>query len=159
MHWYYMYKEVKFHIFAYQTLDMDRQTIFKKINEKRVQLGVTWLDLTVELRLDSGTLSRMLSGEHDCYMENIWKIMKALKMVLVVNKANVSYEIMNQQAQNDWAANARECANMSLEKLAEQCNVTRVAITGNIKGTTRMRVDTFLKLADVAKYNVEILQE
>lgn len=135
---------------------MERQEFCARLNERRNELEMSWLDMTVATKTNGSTLQKILSGETNFFVESAWKAMEALKLTLIVVKAGKRYQIMNQAELNAWAEMSKIFARMSVVKFAEQCKMSRMALTDNLKGKSKMRIDTFLRWADVTGYQIEI---
>lgn len=135
---------------------MERQEFCAILNERRNELEMSWLDMTVATKTNGSTLQKILSGETNFFVESAWKVMEALKLTLIVEKTGKRYQIMNQAELNAWAEMSKIFARMSVVKFAEQCKMSRMALTDNLKGKSKMRIDTFLRWADVTGYQVEI---
>ena len=104
---------------------MERQEFCAILNERRNELEMSWLDMTVATKTNGSTLQKILSGETNFYVESAWNVMEALKLTLIVEKAGKRYQIMNQAEFNAWAEMSKIIARMSFVKFTEQCKMSR----------------------------------
>lgn len=118
---------------------------------------MSWLDMTLATKIDSGTLRKSLSGSANVFLESLWPILNALKLTIVVCKDSKRFEIMNKTELTSWAEKSFIFARLSMVKFANQMGITRMSLTSNMKGESKMRIDTFLKWCELTGYTVEII--
>lgn len=135
---------------------MDRQQFCTRLNDRRNELEMSWLDLTIASKINSSTLRKILSGNINSFMKSGMAIAEALKCNIVVRKGDESVNI-TPDTLTEWLQISLKEAGLSINKFYEQVGLTRVAVTANLKGASKLRFDTFLTWAKVTGYMVEIV--
>lgn len=135
---------------------MDRQQFSQILNTRRKALGCTYLELTMKTGRDSSILQNILMGKTNVFMETVLQTIPPLKLEITVNKNCDTLVIDSTESLTAWAKKSMTEAGYSLNKFKDLLGITRVALTANYNGTSKMRIDTFLKWAEITGYTVSI---
>lgn len=119
---------------------------------------MSWLDMTIATKTSDATLKKIFSSKTNFFVESVWKILVALRLTLIVEEAGKRYEIMNQTELNTWAQKSQKSCGLSVNKFKDEIGMTRVAVTANLNGESKMRINTFLKWAEITGYQVEMIK-
>lgn len=87
-------------------------------------------------------LQKVFGGDTDFFLETALSLLPSLKLHLFVVRSHSFYCFESAKDAQKWIGEARAT---SIGKLAELAGVSRVALSSNLSGKSRMRVDTFLK--------------
>ncbi len=84
------------------------------------------------------------------------KIADALGYVVVVKNEKWHIKLNGQTALTWWAQESIQAAKISVNKFKDKIGMSRVAVTANLKGESKMRIDTLFKWAEITGYSVEV---
>ncbi len=112
--------------------------------------------LSYKCQMNTEMLRRLLNGSANYFVESAARLAKALGALIVVTNDNEQIELNNQTTLTWWAQRAQQASGLSINKFKDEIGLTRVALTANLKGESKMRIDTLLKWAEVTGYRVEV---
>lgn len=135
---------------------MDRTQFCNILTQRKDELGLSWLDLTVNSRINTSSLQKIFYGNTNFFVETAIKVAKALNALIVVKNASEQIELDSDSTLNWWSKKSQQDSGMSVNKFKDEIGMTRVAVTANLKGESKMRIDTLLKWAEVTGYEIEV---
>ena len=98
----------------------------------------------------------MLNAKVNFFVDSAVKLANALNFIVVVKNTNEQIELNNQTTLTWWAQKSQKASGMSVNKFKDEIGMTRVAVTANLKGESKMRIDTLLKWAEITGYQIEL---
>lgn len=138
---------------------MDRQQFCELLLLRKDELGLSWLDLTVQTHINTVSLRNILLGRSNCFVDIVVKIADVLGYVMVVKNEKWHIKLNSQTALTWWAQESIQAAKISVNKFKDKIGMSRVAVTANLKGESKMRIDTLFKWAEITGYQVEVWQK
>ena len=135
---------------------MNREEFCKVLQDGRKESDKSWLDLTIATHLNQSAIQKVINGDTNFFVESVLKIANALGMSIVVIRNEEITVIDTLEALTHWVQRSQQESGLSVNKFKDEIGLTRVAVTANLKGESRMRIDTFLKWAEVTGWSVEV---
>lgn len=135
---------------------MDRQQICKTIKELKTSNHITDTEIAYKTQSSEAQVRKMLSGSVNFFVESAIKICKVVGALIVVKNEREQIELNNRTTLTWWAQKSQRDSGLSVNKFKDEIGLTRVALTANLKGESKMRIDTLLKWADITGYMVEV---
>ena len=138
---------------------MDRQQFCELLLLRKDELGLSLRELTIATHFSSSGLLNLLHGQTNVYVESAIKLADVLGYVIVVKNEKWHIKLNSQTALTWWAQESIQAAKISVNKFKDKIGMSRVAVTANLKGEYRMRIDTLFKWAEITGYQVEVWQK
>lgn len=135
---------------------MDREQICKIIKELKASSHITDAEIAYKTQSSESQVRKMLSGSVNFFVETTIKVCNVVGALIVVKNEQEQIEINNQSTLTWWAKKSQQASGFSINKFKDEIGLTRVALTANLKGESKMRIDTLLKWAEVTGYSVEV---
>lgn len=135
---------------------MDRREFCDILTKRREFLGLSWLKFAFAQNSEPSSLSKIVCGKSNFWVETIIPIAKTLGLVIVLSNDKEEVTLDSPDKIAGWAAHSYAQMYMSVSKFVTYFDMSRVALTDNLKGKSRMRIDTFLKWAEVTGYTVDL---
>ena len=135
---------------------MDRTefcSLFAKIKENR---AVKWLELIIATHTDRSNLIGVFNGKTNFFVETAIKIAQSIGALIVLKKGQEQIELNSPTTLTWWAKKSQQESGLSVNKFKDEIGMSRVAVTANLKGESKMRIDTLLKWAEITGYSVEV---
>ena len=136
---------------------MDRQQVCQTIKELKTANHITDAEIAYKTQSGESQVRKMLSGSVNFFVETTIKVCKVVGALIVVKNEQEQIEINNLTTLTWWAQKSQQVSGFSINKFKDEIGLTRVALTANLKGESKMRIDTFLRWAEVTGYTVEIV--
>lgn len=121
---------------------MDRKEFCEIMSNAKVTNKLSWFDLMIATQTHERVLQKVFGGETNFFLETALSLLPSLKLYLFVVKGNNFHCFESAKDAQKWIGEART---ISISKLAELTGVSCVALSTNLSGNSRMRIDTFLK--------------
>lgn len=135
---------------------MDRTQFCNILTQRKDELGLSWLDLTVNSHINKSSLQKIFYGNTNFFVETAIKVASAINAIIVVKNATEQIELNSDSTLNWWAKKSHQSCGLSVNKFKDEIGMTRIAVTANLKGDSKMRIDTLLKWAEVTGYEIEV---
>lgn len=123
---------------------------------KKIKGDEPTIQLSYKCQMGREVLHKLLSGTVNFFVESAVKVADALNALIVVKNENEQLEINSQTILTYWAQKSQKASGMSVNKFKDEIGMTRVAVTANLNGESKMRIDTFLRWAEITGYQVEV---
>lgn len=136
---------------------MNRQEICARINEIKDLYGKTWLNLSLATQKNEAVLRNILNGKTNFFLESLFPILTALSAKLIVTKDSQSFDIESVPELTDWIVYTRERSKKTIGQFAVTVGLSRNSVSTYLLGKSKMRVDTFIKWAEVTGYTISIV--
>lgn len=114
------------------------------------------LQLSYKCNMSEASLRRILYANTNYFVESAVNIVSQLGYLIAVSHDEMRFIIDSTESLTAWAKKSMTDAGFSLNKFKDLLGITRVALTANYNGTSKMRIDTFLKWAELTGYTVDI---
>lgn len=135
---------------------MDRSEFSTILNRRRQELPRTYVDLTVQTGLHSQILQNIILGRTNVFVDTVLQLLPSLKLNLEVHKDGKTVQIKDNNSLTQWAKNSFENSNISRTQFANKIGLHRNSLPTHLDGTSKMRIDTFLKWANYTDWNIEL---
>ena len=136
---------------------MDRQQFCERLTELKGDLPI--LQLSYKCQIDGRVLRDIFNGKVNFYVATAIKIADVLGYVIVVKNEKWHIKLNSQTALTWWAQESIQAAKISVNKFKDKIGMSRVAVTANLKGESKMRINTLFKWAEITGYQVEVWQK
>ena len=133
---------------------MNREEFCKSLNEAKGDSPL--IQLSYKCQMDKEVLRKMLNAKVNFFVDSAVKLANALNFIVVVKNTHAQIELNNQTTLTWWAQKSQKASGMSVNKFKDEIGMTRVAVTANLKGESKMRIDTLLKWAEITGYQIEL---
>lgn len=114
------------------------------------------IQLSYKCQMDKEVLRKLLNGTVNFFVESAVKVANALSSLIVVKNEIEQIEINSQATLTWWAQKSQKASGLSVNKFKDEIGMTRVAVTANLNGESKMRIDTLLRWAEITGYQVEV---
>ena len=131
---------------------MDRAQICTIIKELKAASHISNTEIAYKTQPCDSQLRKMLSGAVNFFVETAIKVCDIAGGLIVVTNDNEQIELNNQTTLTWWAQRSQQASGLSINKFKDEIGLTRVALTANLKGESKMRIDTLLKWDEVTGY-------
>lgn len=138
---------------------MDRKEFATILSERRKALGYSYVDMIIKTEKDREILANVLLGRKACFMPTVLNVMAALDLQIVATRDIIGAEkiIDSVESMQAWMDYAKATTGTNISRFAEAMGVTRLSLSKMIRGVTRIRIDTFLKWAEVSEFTINLL--
>lgn len=135
---------------------MDRQQFCETIKEIKNSFHISDAELAYKTQSSEAQVRKMLSGSVNFFIETAIKVCAVVGAFIVVKDETEQIEINNQATLTWWAQKSQKASGLSVNKFKDEIGMTRVAVTANLNGESKMRIDTLLRWAEITGYQVEV---
>lgn len=135
---------------------MDRQQFCNFLAARKDELGASWLDLTINTHIQQSSLHRIMYGDTNFYVITAIAVATSLKLLIIAKNSDRTWTISTPGELAEWLTYTRERSKMNISQFARAIGVSRNFISKYTSEQSKMRIDTFLKWAEVTGYTVEL---
>lgn len=114
------------------------------------------IQLSYKCQMGREVLHKLLNGTVNFFVESAVKVADAFNASIVVKNGNEQIEIDNSATLTRWAQKSQKASGLSVNKFKDEIGMTRVAVTANLNGESKMRIDTLLRWAEITGYDVTV---
>lgn len=135
---------------------MDRKQFCETIKQIKKSSHISDAEIAYKTQSSEGQVRKILSGTVNFFVDTVIKVCAVAGALIVVKNEVEQIEINNQATLTWWAKKSQGASRLSVNKFKDEIGMTRVAVTANLKGESKMRIDTLLKWAEITGYQVEV---